>query len=125
MGEMRDLTSKGGIRPMRTCLWHHAFDERNPVTDPTHSQNAGPNAPDAADLFGSGRYAAPAHPMDGSSLCDDAHSPASPYTVIHEPVPARAFPPVESGSTSVTGPSAVPPQQVGPCLLYTSDAADE
>ncbi|HEY8663257.1 MAG TPA: hypothetical protein VIL68_06525 [Propionibacteriaceae bacterium] len=81
------------------------------MSDPTHSQNAGPNAPNAADLYGSGRYAAPAHPMDGSSLCDDAHSPASPYTVIHEPVPARALPAVEPVITSVPGPSAVPPQQ--------------
>ncbi|HEX7396635.1 MAG TPA: hypothetical protein VF312_03725 [Propionibacteriaceae bacterium] len=81
------------------------------MSDPTHSQNAGPNAPDAADLYGSGRYAAPAHLMDGSSLCDDAHSPASPYTVIHEPVPARALPAVEPVITSVPGPSAVPPQQ--------------
>lgn len=84
------------------------------MTDPTHSQNAGPNAPDAPDLYGSGRFAAPAHPMDGSSLSDDAHSPASPYTVIHEPVPARALPAVEPVITSVPGPSAVPPQQVGP-----------
>jgi len=99
---------------MHTCLWHHAFDERNPVTDPTHSQNAGPNAPDTPDQYGSGRYPAPAYPMDGSSLFDDAHSPASPYTVIHEPVPARAFPAVEPVITSVPGPSAVPPQQVGP-----------
>src|SRR5664279_4731394 len=109
---MRDLTSKGGIRPMHTCLWHHAFDERNLVTDPTHSQNAGPNAPDAADLYGSGRYAAPAHPMDGSSLFDDAHSPASPYTVIHEPVPARALPAVEPVITSVPG--------LRPCLRRRS-----
>ena len=97
---------------MRTCLWHHVLDERNPVSDPTHSLNAGPNAPDAADLYGSGRYAAPAHPMDGSSLCDDAHSPASPYTVIHEPVPARALPAVEPVITSAPWPSAVPPQPV-------------
>src|SRR5674476_830930 len=99
---------------MHTCLWHHAFDERNPVTDPTHSQNAGPNAPDTPDQYGSGRYPAPAYPMDGSSLFDDTHSPASPYTVIHEPVPARAFPAVEPVITSVPGPSAVPRQQVGP-----------
>jgi hypothetical protein len=111
---MRDLTSKGGIRPMPTRLWQHALDERNPVTDPTHSQNSGPNAPDAPDLYGSGRHAAPAHPTDASSLFDDAHSPASPYTVVHAPVPARAFPAVEPVITSVPGPSAVPPQQVGP-----------
>jgi len=103
---------------MHTCLWHHAFDERNLVTDPTPSQNAGPNAPDAADLYGSGRYAAPAHPMDGSSLFDDAHSPASPYTVIHEPVPARALPAVEPVITSVPGPSAVPPPPVVPPQLF-------
>jgi len=110
---MRDFTSKGGIRPKHTCLWHHALDERTPVTDPTHSQNAGPSASDTPDLYGSGRYAAPAHPMDGSFF-DDAHSPASPYTVIHEPVPARAFPAVQPVITSVPGPSAVPPEEVGP-----------
>jgi hypothetical protein len=88
------------------------------VTDPTPSQNAGPNAPDAADLYGSGRYAAPAHPMEGSSLFDDAHSPASPYTVIHEPVPARAWPAVEAVITSVPGPSAVPPPPVVPSQLF-------
>ena len=82
------------------------------MSDPAHSQNASPNAPHAADLYGSGRYEAPADPMDGSSLFDDAHSPASPYTVIHEPVPARALPAVEPVITSVPGPSPVPPQPV-------------
>jgi hypothetical protein len=56
--------------------------------------------------------------MDGSSLCDDAHSPASPYTVIHEPVPARALPAVEPVITSVPGPSAVPPPPVVPPQLF-------
>jgi hypothetical protein len=51
--------------------------------------------------------------MDGSFF-DDAHSPASPYSVIHELVPARAFPAVAPVITSVPGPSAVPPEEVGP-----------
>jgi len=82
------------------------------VADPTYSQNTGPNAPDTPDMYGAGRFAAPAYPhsLDGSSPFDDAHSPASPYTVTPEPLPARAFLTIEPVVPLVPEPSDVPPQ---------------
>ena len=65
------------------------------MTEPRHSHSTGPAAPGTGGPDADGGVSAPAFPrsVGRSSDLEDAHSPASPYTVTTEPLPAPAAPP--------------------------------
>ncbi len=87
------------------------------MTDPRHSDSTGPSVPGSGGPENAGGFSAPAYPrsVDRSSALGDAHSPASPYTVDTEPLPAPAAP--------IPAPTPVV-AAVAPELLPTSEPLD-
>ncbi len=64
------------------------------MTDPTHGQNTGTDAPGTPEPYGARGLSTSAQPRFAAEPppLADAHSPASPYTVTSPPLPARAIP---------------------------------
>ena len=83
------------------------------MTDPRHSQSTGRRLPGSRGPDDAGGPSAPVYPRsaDTSSDLGDAHSPASPYTVATEPLPAPAAPVSEPAPPVAPPPLPTPEAQ--------------